>query len=115
MSHVEREPCILHDPTGIGSFGFALWRQGHVVPASKEVQLVPRTLAVAEENEFSKHGDIVGREGKGKEFSGLENVESTRIKFSVTEVVTVPPEPYSDHIYPRRPRPRLGEPPWQKQ
>jgi hypothetical protein len=60
MGHVEGETSFFHDPASISSFCLALGRQGHVVPASKEVQLVPRTLAVAEENKISEHVDIVG-------------------------------------------------------
>ena len=63
MSNVERKPRFLHDPTRIGCLSFALRGEGHVVPASKEVELVPRTLAVAEENKISKHVAIVGEVG----------------------------------------------------
>lgn len=76
------------------------------MPASKEVELVPRTLAVAEKNKISKHVAIVGEAGLVGYFSPASNAESGRIKFSVTKVVTVPREAYSDHIYPRQPWPR---------
>jgi len=106
MGNVKGEPSLFHHPARVGRFGFAFGGQGHIVPASKEVEFIPRALAVAEEDEISEHGVIVGRTMNQGEFGVSVNVESSRIKFSVTKVVTVPADPYSDHIYPCRPRPR---------
>ena len=90
MGHVKGQPRIFHDPACVGGFGFSLGGGGHIVPASKEVELVPRTLAVAEENEISKRVAIVGEAGFRGYFHPKTNAESGHIKFSVTKVVTVP-------------------------
>ena len=66
MGYIKCEARRLHDPAGFCGLGLALGREGHVVPAGKEVQFVPRTLAVAEENKISKHVDIVGDRPKSK-------------------------------------------------
>ena len=68
MGHIKCEARRLHDLAGFCGFCLTLGREGHVVPASKEVQFVPRTLAVAEEDEISKHLAIVGRPDNGREF-----------------------------------------------
>jgi hypothetical protein len=68
MSHIECEPRRFHNPAGFCGFGLALGRKGHIVPASKEVQFVPRTLTVAKEDKISKHVAIVGRPHDRREF-----------------------------------------------
>ena len=103
MGNIKGEPCVFHDSASIGGLGLTLGGKGHVVPASEEVELVPRTLAVAKENKISKHDAIVGEAGFAGYFDLPQNLESGRIKFSVTKVATVAAEAYSDHIYPRQP------------
>ena len=75
MGHIECEACRLHHSAGFCGLGLALGREGHVVPASKEVQFVPRTLAVAEEDKISKHIAIVELPSAGGELSLSTEVE----------------------------------------
>ena len=70
MGHVESESAGFHHSAGLFSLGFPLWGKGHVVPAGEEVQFIPRTLTVAEEDEISEHIAIVGPEGKPTEGRG---------------------------------------------
>jgi hypothetical protein len=39
----------------------SLWGEGHIVPASKEIQLVPGALAVSKDDQRSWHAQIVGQ------------------------------------------------------
>jgi hypothetical protein len=87
MSDIKGKSGGLHDLAGLGGLALALGRKGHIVPSSKEVQFVPRTLAVAEEDKISKHIAIVELPSAGGELSLSTEVEWLRIKFSVTRVV----------------------------
>jgi hypothetical protein len=55
VSHVEIQPGFGHGDAGLGGFGQALVGQGHIVPAGEEVLLIPRALAVAEDDEGAGH------------------------------------------------------------
>jgi hypothetical protein len=59
MSHVEDQARLFHGATGLGRLGFPERREGHIVPASKEVQFIPGTLTMAEKDKFSEHVAIV--------------------------------------------------------
>ena len=60
MRYVENKAGGSHGWARRGCFLFALGRKGHVMPASKEVQFIPGTLTVAEEDEIAEHIFIVG-------------------------------------------------------
>jgi hypothetical protein len=62
MSDIEYQASCGHGGASCRRLAFALSRQGHVVPASKEVQFIPRTLTVAKEDEIAEHTFIVGLE-----------------------------------------------------
>ena len=48
------------DPSGL-CFGNALWGERHIVPASKEIQLVPCALTVSKDDQGSRHVQMVGQ------------------------------------------------------
>jgi hypothetical protein len=75
MGDIKGKSGGLHDLAGFSGLALALGRKGHIVPASKEVQFVPRTLAVAEEDKISKHIAIVELPSAGGELSLSIEVE----------------------------------------
>ena len=50
VGDVEPQPGVGQRDAGCGSLGFALCRQGNVVPPGEEVQLIPGGLTVAEKD-----------------------------------------------------------------
>ncbi len=115
MGHIERKFRRLHDLAGFCGLGLALGREGHIVPASKEIQFVPRTLAVAEEDKISKHVAIVRRPANVREFwvgqmlsHPISSFLSQKLYLSQVRLIlikSIHAEPGNDE----------ENPPWQKQ
>ena len=55
VSDVEAQPGVGHRPPAAERLRLALGRERHVVPPGEEVLEVPRALAVAQQDEGSRH------------------------------------------------------------
>ena len=56
MGNVEGQPSLLHGRPGGACFTHSLFGQFHVVPASEQIELIPRALAVAKKDKGAGHG-----------------------------------------------------------
>ena len=59
MGNIEDQPGLFHGAPSSPSFLGPLGRQGHIVPASKEIEFIPGALTMAKEDKFSEHEPIV--------------------------------------------------------
>jgi len=64
------------DPSRL-CFGNALWGERHVVPASKEIQLIPCALAVSKDDQRSGHVQIVGQTANLRHIRSLGDTLTT--------------------------------------
>ncbi len=70
------------------------------MPAGKEIEFIPRTLTVAQEDEIAEHTFIVGLSpglgGYSRQVRNVTNVESYRINFSILKVGISGGTPYCE-------------------